>query len=152
MIVLNEEDTRKIANKFAKSIPKDCVICLNGDLGAGKTTFSRYLIQTIIKDRKISGEIPSPTFSLLQTYKDKNFTINHYDFYRLENSDDLIELDYDNSTSKGICIIEWASKFPEALPANRIEINIDLVSKSKRSLNFIFIGNTNKKDLKWCLE
>ena len=75
MIVLKEEDTRKIANKFAKSIPKDCVICLNGDLGAGKTTFSRYLIQTIIKDRKISGEIPSPTFSLLQTYKDKNFTI-----------------------------------------------------------------------------
>jgi tRNA threonylcarbamoyl adenosine modification protein YjeE len=152
MIVLKEEDTRKIANKFAKSIPKDCVICLNGDLGAGKTTFSRYLIQTIIKDRKISGEIPSPTFSLLQTYKDKNFTINHYDFYRLENSDDLIELDYDNSISKGICIIEWASKFPEALPANRIEINIDLVSKSKRSLNFIFIGNINKKDLKWCLE
>ena len=152
MIVLKEEDTRKIANKFAKSIPKDCVICLNGDLGAGKTTFSRYLIQTIIKDRKISGEIPSPTFSLLQTYKDKNFTINHYDFYRLENSDDLIELDYDNSTSKGICIIEWASKFPEALPANRIEINIDLVSKSTRSLNFIFIGNINKKDLKWCLE
>ena len=152
MIVLKEEDTRKIANKFAKSIPKDCVICLNGDLGAGKTTFSRYLIQTIIKDRKISGEIPSPTFSLLQTYKDKNFTINHYDFYRLENSDDLIELDYDNSISKGICIIEWASKFPEALPANRIEINIDLVSKNKRSLNFIFIGNINKKDLKWCLE
>ena len=152
MIVLKEEDTQKIANKFAKSIPKDCVICLNGDLGAGKTTFSRYLIQTIIKDIKISGEIPSPTFSLLQTYKDKNFTINHYDFYRLENSDDLIELDYDNSISKGICIIEWASKFPEALPANRIEINIDLVSKSKRSLNFIFIGNINKKDLKWCLE
>ena len=152
MIVLKEEDTGKIANKFAKSIPKDCVICLNGDLGAGKTTFSRYLIQTIIKDRKISGEIPSPTFSLLQTYRDKNFTINHYDFYRLENSDDLIELDYDNSISKGICIIEWASKFPEALPANRIEINIDLVSKSTRSLNFIFIGNINKKDLKWCLE
>ena len=88
----------------------------------------------------------------MQTYKDKNFTINHYDFYRLENSDDLIELDYDNSISKGICIIEWANKFPEALPANRIEINIDLVSKSKRSLNFIFFGNINKKDLKWCQE
>ena len=152
MIVLKEEDTRKIANKFAKSIPKDCIICLNGDLGTGKTTFSRYLIQTIIKDRKTSGEIPSPTFSLLQTYKDKNFTINHYDFYRLENSDDLIELDYDNSISKGICIIEWANKFSDALPANRIEINIDLISKSKRSLNFFFFGNTNKKDLKWCQE
>mgnify|MGYP001410576204 FL=1 len=152
MIVLKEEDTRKVVNKFAKSISKDCIICLNGDLGAGKTTFSRYLIQSIIKDKKISGEIPSPTFSLLQTYKDKNFTINHYDFYRLENSDDLIELDYDNSISKGICIIEWANKFSEALPSNRIEINIDLISKSKRSLNFIFFGNTNKKDLKWCQE
>jgi|TARA_B110000261_G_C13058829_1_gene347295 tRNA threonylcarbamoyl adenosine modification protein YjeE len=152
MIVLKEEDTRKVANKFAKSISKDCIICLNGDLGAGKTTFSRYLIQTIIKDKKVSGEIPSPTFSLLQTYKNNNFIINHYDFYRLENSDDLIELDYGNSITKGICIIEWANKFPEALPVNRIEINIDLISKNKRSINFIFFGNTDKKEFKWCLE
>ena len=120
MIVLKEKDTRKTAIRFAKSISENCVVCLNGDLGAGKTTFSRYFIQALIKDKKVTGEIPSPTFSLLQTYKDKNFIINHYDFYRLENSDELIELDYGNSISTGICIIEWANKFPMALPYNRI--------------------------------
>ena len=152
MIVLKEEDTRKTAIRFAKSISKNCIVCLNGDLGAGKTTFSRYFIQALIKDKKVTGEIPSPTFSLLQTYKDKNFIINHYDFYRLENSDELIELDYESSISAGICIIEWANKFPMALPDNRIEINIDLINKDKRSVNFIFFGNTAKKELEWCQE
>ena len=152
MIVLKEEDTRQTAIRFAKSISKNCVVCLNGDLGVGKTTFSRYFIQALIKDKKVTGEIPSPTFSLLQTYKDKNFIINHYDFYRLENSDELVELDYGNSISTGICIIEWANKFPMALPYNRIEINIDLINKDKRSVNFIFFGNTAKKELEWCQE
>ena len=116
MIVLKEEDTRKTAIRFAKSISKNCVVCLNGDLGAGKTTFSRYFIQTLIKDKKVTGEIPSPTFSLLQTYKDKNFIINHYDFYRLENSDELIELDYGNSISTGLSftIKFWAIAFIES--------------------------------------
>ena len=83
MIVQKESDTKKVAEKFANSIPRSCVICLNGDLGAGKTTFSRYLIQSLIKNKSVSGEIPSPTFSLLQTYKFKKVLINHYDFYRL---------------------------------------------------------------------
>ena len=56
MIVLKEEDTRKTAIRFAKSISKNCVVCLNGDLGAGKTTFSRYFIQALIKDKKVTGE------------------------------------------------------------------------------------------------
>ena len=149
MIVQAEEDTKKIAIKFASSIPRNCVICLNGDLGAGKTTFSRYFIQSLIKDNSISGEIPSPTFSLLQTYKFQKILINHYDFYRLEKDEDLIELDYANSVSSGICIIEWANNFPNVLPENRIEINIDLISKSKRSMKFKFLGNSKKKELMW---
>ena len=149
MIVQTEEETKEIAIKFANSIPRNCVICLNGDLGAGKTTFSRYFVQSLIKDNSISGEIPSPTFSLLQTYKFQKIIINHYDFYRLENDEDLIELDYANSVSRGICIIEWANKFPNALPKNRIEINIDLISNSKRSMKFKFFGNTKKEKLMW---
>ena len=57
------------------------------------------------KNKSISGEIPSPTFSLLQTYKFKKVLINHYDFYRLEKEEDLIELDYANSVSNGICLM-----------------------------------------------
>ena len=149
MIVQKESDTKKVPEKFASSIPSSCVICLNGDLGAGKTTFSRYLIQSLIKNKLVSGEIPSPTFSLLQTYKFKKVLINHYDFYRLEKEEDLIELDYANSVSNGICLIEWANNFLNALPKNRIEINIDLISHNKRSIKFKFIGNTKKKELMW---
>ena len=152
MIAAKEEDTAKIAKKLAKSVPADCVICLNGDLGAGKTTFARYLIQSIIKDKKLTQEIPSPTFSLLQTYKDKSYLINHYDFYRLENINELIEIDYGNSIAKGICIIEWANKFSEALPQNRIEINFHLIDKIKREINFNFFDSKKIKGLDWCLD
>jgi tRNA threonylcarbamoyl adenosine modification protein YjeE len=107
------------------------------------------LIQSLIKNKSVSGEIPSPTFSLLQTYKFKKVLINHYDFYRLEKEEDLIELDYANSVSNGICLIEWANNFLNALPKNRIEINIDLISQNKRSIKFKFIGNTKKKELMW---
>ena len=107
------------------------------------------MIQSLIKNKSISGEIPSPTFSLLQTYKFKKVLINHYDFYRLEKEEDLIELDYANSVSNGICLIEWANNFLNALPKNRIEINIDLISHNKRSIKFKFIGNTKKKELMW---
>ncbi len=149
MIVQTENDTKKLAEKLAKSIPSNCVICLIGDLGAGKTTFSRYFIRTLIKNNSVSGEIPSPTFSLLQTYKFKKILINHYDFYRLKKDEDLIELDYANSVSNGICLIEWANNFPNVLPKNRIEININLISQNKRSIKFKFIGNTKKKELMW---
>ena len=93
MIVQTESDTKKVAEKFANSIPSSCVICLNGDLGAGKTTFSRYLIQSLIKNKSISGEITRPTFSLLQTYKLKKVLINHYEFYRLDKEEELIKID-----------------------------------------------------------
>ena len=66
-----------------------------------------------------------------------------------EKEEDLIELDYANSVSNGICLIEWANNFLNALPKNRIEINIDLISHNKRSIKFKFIGNTKKKELMW---
>ena len=75
MIASNEEETKKIANKLAKDInATNATICLNGDLGSGKTTFSRYLIRSLLST-SINEDIPSPTFTLLQIYEDQKKSI-----------------------------------------------------------------------------
>lgn len=152
MIASNEEETKKIANKLAKDINNTNVtICLNGDLGSGKTTFSRYLIRSLLS-KNINDDIPSPTFTLLQIYEDQKKSIYHYDFYRLNKIDELIELNYSESVENNICIIEWANKFKKALPPNRIEINFEIKSNNKRSITFDLLGLYNKKNYLWMQE
>ena len=149
MIASNEEETKKIASKLAKDINNtNATICLNGDLGSGKTTFSRYLIRSLLSN-SINDDIPSPTFTLLQIYEDQKRSIYHYDFYRLNKIDELIELNYSESINNNICIIEWANKFKKALPSNRIEINFEIKPRNKRSITFTLIGSYNKKDYLW---
>jgi len=152
MIASNEEETKKIANKLAKDINNtNATICLNGDLGSGKTTFSRYLIRSLLSNN-INDDIPSPTFTLLQIYEDQKRSIYHYDFYRLNKIDELIELNYSESVENNICIIEWANKFKKALPPNRIEINFEIKSKNKRLITFALLGLYNKKNYLWMQE
>ena len=152
MIASNEEETKKIANKLAKNINNtNATICLNGDLGSGKTTFSRYLIRSLLS-KNINDDIPSPTFTLLQIYEDQKKSIYHYDFYRLNKIDELIELNYSESVENNICIIEWANKFKKALPPNRIEINFEIKSNNKRAITFDLLGLYNKKNYLWMQE
>ena len=116
MLLKNERDTQLFARKLVKfSKGRNIVICLNGNLGSGKTTFSRYFIQEYLKDAKIK-EIPSPTFTLLQIYEHKNIKINHFDFYRLNSAAELVELNFMESTFDDACLIEWSDKFKEILP------------------------------------
>ena len=152
MIASNEEETKKIACKLANDI-KDtkATICLNGDLGSGKTTFSRYLIRSLLSN-SINDDIPSPTFTLLQIYEDQKRSIYHYDFYRLNKIDELIELNYSESIDNNICIIEWANKFKKALPPNRIEVSFEIKRKNKRLIKFALLGSFNKKDYLWMQE
>ena len=149
MIASNEEETKKIANKLAKDInATNATICLNGDLGSGKTTFSRYLIRSLLST-STNEDIPSPTFTLLQIYEDQKKSIYHYDFYRLNKIEELIELNYSESLENNLCIIEWANKFKKALPPNRIEINFEIKSKNKRLITFSLLGSYSKKNYLW---
>tara|TARA_B100001123_G_scaffold157525_1_gene182284 strand:- start:281 stop:739 length:459 start_codon:yes stop_codon:yes gene_type:complete len=149
MIASNEEETKKIANKLAKDInATNATICLNGDLGSGKTTFSRYLIRSLLST-STNEDIPSPTFTLLQIYEDQKKSIYHYDFYRLNKIEELIELNYSESVENNLCIIEWANKFKKALPPNRIEINFEIKSKNKRLITFSLLGSYSKKNYLW---
>ena len=140
MLLKNEGDTEKLAERLVKLSKKDnAVICLNGDLGSGKTTFTRYFIRNFFKSFEIK-EIPSPTFTLLQVYEHEGNTINHYDFYRLKNSSELFELNFGEAVTDDVCLIEWSDKFEEILPNDRIEINFQIKSKVSRSVQISLRG------------
>ena len=149
MIVSNEKDTQNIANKIANSINgTNLVLCLNGDLGAGKTTFTRHLIRNL-QNNKFVNEIPSPTFTLLQIYDYQLGQIYHYDFYRLDKIEELFELNFSESLRNNICIIEWANKFKKALPVDRVEIDFEIISENSRKLKFNFSGKFKKDIFQW---
>lgn len=116
-----EDDTRKLAEKIAKIAQKGDVFALFGTLGAGKSTFSRYFIQTLT-DAK---EIPSPTFTLVQTYDAPLFEIYHYDMYRLKHYEEAFELGIEESFYNAVNLIEWPEKIAPLLPKNIWKITID---------------------------
>ena len=140
MLLKNERDTQLFARKLVKfSKGSNIVICLNGNLGSGKTTFSRYFIQEYLKDAKIK-EIPSPTFTLLQVYEHNNIKINHFDFYRLNSAAELVELNFMESTLDDACLIEWSDKFKEILPSDRIEIIFKILKNNNRNVDIKKFG------------
>ena len=140
MLLKNERDTQLFAQKLVKfSKGYNIVICLNGTLGSGKTTFSRYFIQEYLKDAKIK-EIPSPTFTLLQEYEHRNININHFDFYRLNSAAELVELNFMESTFDDACLIEWSDKFKEILPSDRIEIIFKILKNNNRNVDIKKFG------------
>ena len=119
----NEEDTKKLAQKFANIAKKGDIFALYGTLGVGKSCFSRYFIQHLTDVK----EVPSPTFTLLQVYEHENFDIYHYDMYRLKNSNEAFELGIEEAFYEGVNLIEWPEKISELLPRNiwKIEICVE---------------------------
>ena len=97
-------------------------ITLSGDLGAGKTTFARGLIRALVEAPDL--EAPSPTFTLMQVYEAPRGPVVHADFYRLRGPRELDNLGWDEAIAGAITIVEWPERIAEALPSNRLEIDI----------------------------
>lgn len=98
------------------------VVALNGDLGAGKTTFARAVIIALTGDQ--GEEIPSPTFALMQTYEEGRLPIAHIDCYRMAGADELNEIGLEDALSHGAALIEWAERVESVLPAGRLDISL----------------------------
>ncbi len=112
------EETGALAEQMAALLKPQDVIFLKGDLGAGKSTFARALIQSLCGK---STEVPSPTFTLVQMYETPNFPLWHFDLYRLENETDLCELGFEEAYQAGVSLIEWPERL-SLLPPTWIEI------------------------------
>lgn len=115
------------------------VVLLYGDLGAGKTTFSRGLIQQItVEDHT---EIVSPTFTLVQIYDVTQGSLYHYDLYRLDSGDasTLTELGWDDALSTGITLVEWPERLTaEYIPLDALSIHITISPDQSREVTFNF--------------
>ena len=140
-----EKDTKLIAEKFSKYLNKGDYVYFKGDIGVGKTTFIRYLINFLQnKNNQQITEIPSPTFNILHEYKVKDFKILHYDLYRVKNINELENIGILENNKNSLILIEW----PEIIKKKKLN-NIILEFKyeknlKKRSLTIIL---NNKKDL-----
>ncbi|MEG0249655.1 MAG: tRNA (adenosine(37)-N6)-threonylcarbamoyltransferase complex ATPase subunit type 1 TsaE [Peptostreptococcus sp.] len=117
----NEEFTKKLGQKIGSSLFPGAVVCLNGDLGAGKTTMTKSIAQML----GIEEDITSPTFTIVNEYMDGNIPLYHFDVYRIGSSEEMYEIGFEEYIdSKGICIIEWSNIIEDILPKDRLELLI----------------------------
>ncbi len=123
MKTYTETDLQNLAHTLAQEVIPPRVICLWGDLGAGKTTFSRAFIQSL--DPSIT-EVPSPTFTIIQEYDTPSGALWHCDLYRLKSEYDAEELGLLDAFHDKICLIEWPERLGNYLPAQRIDIRITI--------------------------
>lgn len=146
MQLRSQSETVAIARQFSSVLKSGDVVTLSGTLGAGKTAFIRAVLQSLI-DPEL--EVLSPTFNLLLTYDipGQNITVYHYDFYRIEEPNEVLELDIDDAFDDGISLIEWADRMGPYLPDNYLDITI--TPDTKRGTEFrtlLLRGNKSWQD------
>ena len=136
--ILDISKIESLATNFSKKIKVGDVLLLKGELGVGKTTFSRFIINNLFDLNNLSKPeiVNSPTFPILLTYNLGNHEIYHYDFYRVNNIKDLKELDFFENLNNSITLVEWPEILID-LPFNKRHylVNLHLHSTSERVIN-----------------
>jgi tRNA threonylcarbamoyl adenosine modification protein YjeE len=116
----DEAATRRLMREIALAVEPGDLITLSGDLGAGKTTFARALIRHLANDETI--EVPSPTFTLVQTYELEKLAVVHADLYRVGQSSELAELGLEDFPDDALVLLEWPDRAAGLLPPDRLDI------------------------------
>ncbi|WP_084397191.1 tRNA (adenosine(37)-N6)-threonylcarbamoyltransferase complex ATPase subunit type 1 TsaE [Henriciella aquimarina] len=117
----DEAATARLARRLAPHLKPGDVIALRGGLGAGKTTFARALISVLAGQET---EVPSPTYTLVQTYDTPGLPVFHFDLYRLDHPDEVMELGWEE-TMDGLALIEWPDKAGAHLPQWRLDLTLE---------------------------
>lgn len=121
------EDTMELAENIESEKFPGMIICLDGELGSGKTLF----VKGFAKSLGIEENITSPTFNIVKEYQTGEMPLYHMDVYRLEDGDESIGFD-DYFKSEGICIIEWAELIEDSLPEERLDIKFKVIDENTR--------------------
>lgn len=126
------EETRELSVSFGKTLKQGDIVCFFGDLGAGKTTFIKGIVEGI------GGYSPefvnSPTFSYLNIY-DGNIPVYHFDLYRLRDADEFLSMGFDEYLyADGVCCVEWSEKIADLIPEEAIQVNISHLDETRRSI------------------
>ena len=125
-------DTERIAGDLARTLKGGECITLHGDLGAGKTQFTRGLVKALGGD---GHAVSSPTYVLLHVYKTPTLTVYHLDAYRVHGADDFEQIGFDELLDQGgVVIVEWASRVAELIPQVHIDVKIESLSETERRI------------------
>ena len=125
-------ETEELGSRFAKDVRPGAVWALQGDLGAGKTQFTKGLVAGIGG----SVEVTSPTFTILHEYGGGRLPVYHFDFFRLENATRLAQIGFDEYLfGNGICVIEWADRFADLIPDGAHWIRFEMKSAEQRLIH-----------------
>ena len=118
----SEEMTFEIGKKLGEKADKGEIICLEGDLGVGKTVFTKGFAEGL----NIEDNIDSPTFTIVQEYTEGRLPLYHFDVYRIGDISEMDEIGYEDYLfGEGVCLIEWASRIEELIPESAIRIIIE---------------------------
>jgi tRNA threonylcarbamoyladenosine biosynthesis protein TsaE len=128
--------------QLAEDLDAGCVLALKGELGSGKTIFTKGLVTGLGS----SAAATSPTFTIVHEYQGGRLPIYHFDFFRLENrgSADRLGLD-DYLFSDGVCVIEWADRFPDLIPEHARWISFDMKLERQRIITLLDHGDENSR-------
>ncbi len=121
----SEKKTEELASKFLKKIKPGDIVFVYGEMGVGKTTFIRYLINGLQKRNNLRiTEVTSPTFNILNQYEINQFKVNHYDLFRIKSSEEIKNLDLFDDIMNSILLIEWP-QIIDKKPKDLIELNFE---------------------------
>ena len=130
--ISSEETTKELAKDLTHYLKGGEIVYLYGEMGVGKTTFVRYLINQFQKNKKLHiTEVTSPTFNLLNEYDINDLVIKHYDLFRLKDESEIKNLDLFGNNQSTITLIEW----PQLISKNKSIKTIDLIFSYEKELN-----------------
>ncbi len=131
----DEAAAMRLGAALARLVAPGDLILLSGDLGAGKTTLARALVQSHLGEHGLADDVPSPTFTLVQTYESPALLITHVDLYRIEDASELRELGLAEAVDEGAVLVEWPSRAENEmrrLSHDRLDISLTLVREGMR--------------------
>ena len=126
--IANEAELIALGAALIPQLSAGQTVCLSGGLGAGKTTLVRGIIQSVLGDI----DVPSPTYTLVQTYDFPEYELWHCDMYRLERPEDGYELGLMDAFEEALCLIEWPDKLGNLIPENVLRIEIALEGEGRK--------------------
>lgn len=130
IVLPDEAATAALGARVERALRPGEAVCLHGPLGAGKTSFARGLVRAATTPDE---EVPSPTFTLVQSYAGARFPVAHFDLYRLEDAAEADELGLEEALDGGVAVIEWPERLGAAQPPDRLDVEIEFAEPGRRA-------------------
>jgi len=131
--LVDEAATVRLGHELATMLAAGDCLCLKGELGSGKTTLARALIHAL-SPKGAAPEVPSPTFTLVQTYDDTRIPVAHYDCYRLKGPEEILETGLEDDLDNRLVLIEWPERVASCLPADRLTVRLAVEGEGRRAV------------------